>query len=121
MDRKYLLGSKSRVIGPRRFAYSRNDILKPYHDGWFTSRPRSITSTSVCRVQKSEIGLAILSVCQSPKALRPASVSRLEIQEPTAHRFSYVCMIEEFGGRPVRAGQYFSAALGNFGQSALPI
>jgi hypothetical protein len=37
--------------------------------------------------------------------LDPAIVS-----EAWCHQRGYVCMIEEFGGRPVRAGESFSAA-----------
>ena len=37
--------------------------------------------------------------------LKPSIVS-----EAWCHQRGYVCMIEEFGGRPVRAGESFSAA-----------
>lgn len=37
--------------------------------------------------------------------LNPASVS-----EAWCHQRGYICMIEEFGGRPIRAGESFSAA-----------
>ena len=37
--------------------------------------------------------------------LDPAVVS-----EAWCHQRGYVCMIEEFGGRPIRAGESFSAA-----------
>jgi hypothetical protein len=32
------------------------------------------------------------------------------VHEAWCHQRGYVCMIEEFGGRPVRAGDSFSAA-----------
>ena len=37
--------------------------------------------------------------------LDPSAVS-----EAWCHQRSYICMIEEFGGRPIKAGQSFSAA-----------
>ena len=37
--------------------------------------------------------------------LRPEDVS-----EAWCHQRGYVCLIEEFGGRPVKAGESFSAA-----------
>ena len=32
------------------------------------------------------------------------------VHEAWCHQRGYVCMIEEFGGRPVKAGESFSAA-----------
>ena len=32
------------------------------------------------------------------------------VSEGWCHQRGYVCMIEEFGGRPVKAGEHFSAA-----------
>ena len=32
------------------------------------------------------------------------------VYEAWCHQRGYVCLIEEFGGRPIRAGQSFSAA-----------
>ena len=32
------------------------------------------------------------------------------VHEAWCHQRSYVCMIEEFGGRPIKAGESFSAA-----------
>ena len=32
------------------------------------------------------------------------------VHEAWCHQRGYVCMIEEFGGRPIRAGESFSAA-----------
>lgn len=37
--------------------------------------------------------------------LDPSAVS-----EAWCHQCGYICMIEEFGGRPIKAGQSFSAA-----------
>ncbi|MFN0171184.1 MAG: hypothetical protein ACKV22_32610, partial [Bryobacteraceae bacterium] len=33
-----------------------------------------------------------------------------DVSEAWCHQRGYVCMIEEFGGRPIRPGQSFSAA-----------
>jgi len=38
------------------------------------------------------------------------TLNAADVSEAWCHQRGYVCMIEEFGGRPIKAGESFSAA-----------